>query len=103
MYYFGDGAPQNYSEARAWCLNAAAFDVCEAQSLLGRIYANGYGVSQNFQRAADWFQKAADQESAADQCAHLITIPLECTHPNGQRALEAVLGAEPPHLWTLHP
>ena len=35
MYYFGDGAPQNYSEARAWCLNAAAFDVCEAQSLLG--------------------------------------------------------------------
>ena len=69
MYYFGVGAPQNYSEARAWCLNAAAFDVCEAQSLLGRIYANGYGVSQNFQRAADWFRKAADQESAADQCA----------------------------------
>ena len=37
MYYFGDGAPQNYSEARTWCLNAAVFDVCEAQSLLGRI------------------------------------------------------------------
>ena len=68
MYYFGDGAAQNYSEARAWCLNAAAFDVCEAQSLLGRIYANGYGVSQNFQRAADWFRKAADQESAPGRC-----------------------------------
>jgi TPR repeat protein len=41
MHYFGKGAPQNYAQARKWCLKTAAFEVVEAQTLLGRIYANG--------------------------------------------------------------
>ena len=41
--------------------NAATQGKVKAQSILGIMYENGYGVSQDFKQALYWSQKAADQ------------------------------------------
>ena len=36
-----------------------------AQSNLGMLYYDGYGVSQDYARAVEWYTKAADQGNAS--------------------------------------
>jgi TPR repeat protein len=39
----------------------------KAQSVLGKMYASGQGVSQNYAEALKWYQLAADQHDAEGQ------------------------------------
>lgn len=41
----------------------------DAQFRLGRLFENGYGLSQSYESAAAWYRKAADQGHAEAQCA----------------------------------
>src|SRR4249919_3666079 len=38
-----------------------------AQTILGSMYAFGYGVSRNYTEAVNWFRKAAEQGQSAAQ------------------------------------
>jgi len=39
----------------------------EAQTLIGLDYFNGEGIAQDYRKAFEWFQKAADQDYAHAQ------------------------------------
>ena len=54
-------------EAAKWYRAAADRGNAEAQFCLGRLYARGDGVPQEFGEAAKWFEKAAEQGIAAAQ------------------------------------
>ncbi|CAO5681393.1 MAG: hypothetical protein HEEMFOPI_01493 [Holosporales bacterium] len=92
-YYNGNGVNQNYSEAVKWfkkaasqknkkalkCLNELAIQgnekafKCieelatqgdtEAKIYLGICYCKGNGVTKNYEKSAEWFQKSADQKN----------------------------------------
>ena len=66
-YEFGDGAPQDYSQAAVWLRKAAEQGLANAQFSLGTLYDNGKGVPQDYAQAAVWFRKAAEQGDAAAQ------------------------------------
>src|SRR5205807_1293322 len=58
---------KKYSEAmRAWQI-AAAQDNASAQTKLGVMYANGFGVATDHKEAITWFLKAAGQNYAPAQ------------------------------------
>ena len=51
----------NYSEAFKFCSVAAEQGNAEAQFNLGVMYDNGQGVKQDYFKAVEWYQKAAEQ------------------------------------------
>ena len=62
MYERGQGAPQDYEEARRWYLKAAAHDDPFAEFSLGVLSAHGYGRRRTLSRLNDGF---AGRRSAA--------------------------------------
>lgn len=52
-------SPKEYVQK---CKQAAKQGNVIAQNTLGFLYLNGQGVSQDYEQAASWFRKAADQE-----------------------------------------
>ena len=67
IFYYGQGAPQNYKEAVKWYKKAAEQGDAVAQSNLGVMYHIGEGVTQNYNEAMEWYKKAAEQGDAAAQ------------------------------------
>ncbi|MFA6561029.1 MAG: tetratricopeptide repeat-containing serine protease family protein [Verrucomicrobiia bacterium] len=60
-YHYGEGVPQNYSEALKWFQKAAEQGFAPAQSELGYMHEQGHGTTVNFDEAVKWYRKAADQ------------------------------------------
>ena len=60
-YYYGKGAPQDYTEALRWYRKAADQGLARAQYGLGFMYSRGEGVPQDYAEAVRWCRKAADQ------------------------------------------
>ena len=56
-----------YTQAFPWCRKAAAQGEAWAQNLLGWMYKNGEGVTENHAEAIKWFRKAAEQGNAGAQ------------------------------------
>lgn len=48
----------DYGAAMTWFKRAAAEGFAPAQVGVGKLYENGYGVSQDYHRAVDWFRTA---------------------------------------------
>ncbi|MEY0773179.1 tetratricopeptide repeat protein [Escherichia coli] len=61
MYYFGDGAKQDYHNAFQWFEKSAKQGNANAQVSLGVKYVTGIGVRQNYYLAKKWFGKACDK------------------------------------------
>ena len=57
----------NYTKAIEWYRKAAEQGYARAQSDLGWMYQNGYGISQDYTEAVKWYQKAAEQGYAQAQ------------------------------------
>jgi TPR repeat protein len=61
MYYWGQGMPQDNSEALKWFRKSAAQGNPDAQYALGRMYYLGDGVGQDYVMAYMWFNMAASR------------------------------------------
>ena len=64
LFYKGRGSIEfrkDYNEATKWFHMAAEKGHAEAQFNLGQLYFDGKDVSQNFEKAVEWFQKATAQ------------------------------------------
>ena len=68
-YSFGDGVPQDHSEAVRWYRLAAEQGLAAAQATLGAMYSGGLGVPQDYPKAVQWIRLAAEQEDANAQFA----------------------------------
>ncbi|MHB8387780.1 tetratricopeptide repeat protein [Metallibacterium sp.] len=62
-----DGNPRSYASALVYLRRAAARHYAPAQTLLGLMYANGYGVLKSDAMARQWYQLAAQQGYARAQ------------------------------------
>uniref|UniRef100_UPI0040482C67 tetratricopeptide repeat protein n=1 Tax=Mariniflexile sp. TaxID=1979402 RepID=UPI0040482C67 len=49
---------KNYSEAMNWYLNAADKNNSHAMTMIGDLYANGFGVDQSWEKAIEWYKRA---------------------------------------------
>jgi len=56
-----------YAQAHSICMKEATMGDVHAQFALGEIYADGKGVSQDYNEAAKWYRKAAEQGDAEGQ------------------------------------
>ena len=66
-YRFGQGVPQDDTEAVMWYRKAAAQGYAKAQYNLGVCYDFGKGVPQDHVEAVKWYWKAAEQGHAKAQ------------------------------------
>ena len=57
----------DYNKAVKWYRKAAEQEFAPAQTNLGWMYENGWGVSQDYSEAVKWFRKAAEQGNARGQ------------------------------------
>jgi TPR repeat protein len=73
MYFHGDGASQNYTEALRWYRKSAEQNNAKAQSVLGYIYFYGQGATHDYAEALRCYRLAAAQGevSAEDGIAYL--------------------------------
>jgi TPR repeat protein len=55
---------KDYAQAMLWWRKSADMGDAEAQSSVGWMYLNGFGVSRDYSQAMLWFKKAADQGNA---------------------------------------
>lgn len=62
-----DGNPRSYASALVYLRTAAARHYAPAQTLMGLMYSNGYGVTRNDAIARHWYQLAAQQGYARAQ------------------------------------
>ena len=60
MYYYGDGAKQDYHKSFQWYEKSAKQGNANAQVSLGAMYFLGTGVRQNYSLAKEWLGKACD-------------------------------------------
>ena len=67
MYYSGQGAAQDYSEAARWFTESAEQGFADSQHNLGVMYDNGQGVTQDHKEAVKWYTKSAEQGHANAQ------------------------------------
>lgn len=65
MYHFGEGVPQDFTEAVKWYRLAAAQGNADAQYNLGRLYYLGTGVPEDFVQAYKWWHLAAAAGNAS--------------------------------------
>jgi TPR repeat protein len=63
IYYYGQGAPQDYAEAISWYRKAADRQDAEAMNFLAHLYAIGRGVPEDCDKAREWLEKAAAAKS----------------------------------------
>ncbi len=63
MYYFGQGVPQNYTQARKWFESAAANNVGSGFNGLGMLYRYGHGVTPDEVQAIQYFDKGISEGS----------------------------------------
>jgi len=61
MYYYGEGVPQDFTQAVKWFRMAAEQGLANAQCNLGVMYDEGRGVPQDFTQAVKWYRMAAEQ------------------------------------------
>ena len=61
LYEYGDGVPQDDTEAVKWYTRAAEQGIAWAQSNLGVKYASGDGVREDDIEAVKWYKLAAEQ------------------------------------------
>jgi hypothetical protein len=85
---------KDYGPALAQLKALADKNNADAQVLMGKAYAEGRGVEQNFQQAVAWFKKAAENGSPDGQAAlgsfYLMGIDVQ---KNPQKAMEWLLKA----------
>jgi len=62
-----DGNPRSFTTAMAYLRSAAARHYAPAQTLMGLIYAEGYGVPKDHSKARAWYRLAAQQGYARAQ------------------------------------
>ena len=67
MYHWGDGVPQDFTEAVKWYRLAAEQGNAYAQTALGVMSYAGDGVPQDATEAVKWFRLAAEQGDADAQ------------------------------------
>ena len=67
MYTYGQGVPQDFTEALRWYRRAAEQGLADAQNNLGVMYEYGQGVLQDHAEAARWYRRAAEQGNANAQ------------------------------------
>ena len=63
VFAYGDGVPQDHTEAAKWYRKAAEQGHAEAQWRLGQDYDHGHGVPQSLTEGARWHRMAAEQGS----------------------------------------
>jgi TPR repeat protein len=69
MYYWGQGAPQDWVEAQVWLRKASERGHMDAQAKLGAMCFLGQGGPRNLAESIKWFRLAADQgEPYAQGC-----------------------------------
>lgn len=68
IYFFSEGAKQNYVKAVKWYRIAADQGRADAQCTLGFMYGNGKGVQKNVAEAIRWYRLAAGQGNAKACC-----------------------------------
>ena len=61
MYYFGDGVPMDWSEARTWLRKASEQGRADAQAKLGAMCFLGEGGPCSLAESLRWFRCAAEQ------------------------------------------
>jgi TPR repeat protein len=70
-----DGVGQDFAQAHAWLTKSAKQGNADAENLLGKMYENGEGVSQDYVKAADWYraacQRRPDYGGAGQGCNNL--------------------------------
>lgn len=63
LYEKGEGVPQDSAKATSLLVRAANLGQAQAQFWLGNAYRNGTnGAAQDFERSAQWYERAAAQE-----------------------------------------
>ncbi len=67
-YQYGQGVPQDDTQAVAWYRMSAEQGNADAQWRLGWMYRNGRGVPQDDAQAVKWYRKSAEQGNANAQC-----------------------------------
>jgi hypothetical protein len=67
LYEFGQGVPQDYTQALYWYGLAAEQGYAAAQFNVGFLYATGVGVLQSYTEAGHWYWLAAQQGHADAQ------------------------------------
>lgn len=65
-YFYGQYAPQHYTEAIKWYSKAADQGCAFAQCKLGDMYALGLGVVQDYVEAAKWYGRSVVQGYTRD-------------------------------------
>ena len=69
MYYWGQGAPQDWAEAQIWLRKASERGHMDAQAKLGAMCFLGQGGPRNLEESIKWFRLAAVQgEPYAQGC-----------------------------------
>ena len=81
---------QDYAEALRLCRPLAEQGDIDAQTAVGNLYYEGWGVEQNYTSAANWFRKAADQGDATGQ------FSLGWAYEQGEGVLQDYVLA---HMW----
>ena len=60
MYQFGDGVPENQSQALTWFRNSADLGYADGYFVSGQMYEKGLGTPQDYDRAFASYQAASD-------------------------------------------
>jgi len=60
-YYYGDGVPQDFTEAEKWYQMSSKQGYIGAQYRLGDFFFYGNGVAQDLGKSLEWYRKAALQ------------------------------------------
>jgi hypothetical protein len=69
MYYWGEGAPMDWQEAKSWLRKAAERGSMDAQAKLGAMFFLGQGGPRDLDESVKWFRMAAEQgEPYAQGC-----------------------------------
>ncbi|MDR3670227.1 MAG: tetratricopeptide repeat protein [Holophaga sp.] len=69
MYYWGEGAPMDWQEAKGWLRKAAERGSMDAQAKLGAMFFLGQGGARDLDESVKWFRMAAEQgEPYAQGC-----------------------------------
>jgi hypothetical protein len=76
MYAHGQGVPQDFDQAFAWCRKSADQGYADGEVGLGTIYIHGEGVPQDYTEALRWYRKAADQGDPRGECALALMYDL---------------------------
>ncbi len=61
MYYWGEGAPMDWGEAKVWLRKASERGHADAQAKLGAMYFLGQGGPRDIVESVKWFRMAAEQ------------------------------------------